>query len=279
MTISREHWKPPFATSPLSSSAVPKFPPWLCAGCQSGTLALDKDTFKVVETGVSKGCRAHEAWDADWIDERFAGLLVCQNEACGEIVAIGGRTYHSEDLDWEPQEQNWYREFEPVFMYPPPPVFPIPAKCPKAVSAQLKRAFSLFWSDLGSCANRLRAAAEALLTDRRIPCRRVNDKGKRERILLHLRIEKFKQTDAHSADYLLAIKWLGNAGSHANRDELSREELLDGLELLDRVVELVYVQRDKSLKKIARSINSRRGRPIRDRQRPMPQQTRRSKRL
>jgi len=199
MTISREHWKPPFATSPLSTSAVPRFPPWLCPGCQSGTLALDKDTFKVVETGVSKGCRAHEAWDADWIDERFAGLLVCQNEACGEIVAIGGRTHHSEDLDWERQQQNWYREFEPVFMYPAPPVFPIPAKCPKAVSAQLKRAFLLFWCDLGSCANRLRAAAEALLTDRRIPRRRINDKGKHERIPLHLRIEKFKQTDALAA--------------------------------------------------------------------------------
>ena len=134
---------------------------------------------------------------------------------------------------------------------------------PKSVKIELKKAFSLFWSDTGSCANRLRAAVEALLTDRKVPRLTINKKGKRERISLHARIEKFKQVDANSANYLLAIKWLGNAGSHANLDELSGDDLLSGFELFEHVVGIIYVQREKHLQKIAKAINSRKGRPIR----------------
>jgi Domain of unknown function (DUF4145) len=252
MTINRNHWNPPFVD----------LPSWLCPTCQSGSLALNKETLKILESGPSEKCHDHEAWEPEWIDERFVGLLSCQDAGCGEIVAIGGRTNTFEDIDWERQEREWVRSFTPTSMYPAPPVFRIPEKCPKAVAAELRRAFSLFWTDTGSCANRLRAAVEALLTDRKVPRSTINKKG-RERLSLHARIEKFKQTDANSADYLLAIKWLGNAGSHANLDELGGDDLLNGFELFQHVVDTIYVQREKHLKKIAQRINSRKGRPIR----------------
>jgi Domain of unknown function (DUF4145) len=257
--INRKLWKPPFSN----------LPSWPCPSCQSGTLTLKKEAFINLETGVSEKSHDHEAREPDWIDERFVGLLVCQNETCGEIVAIGGRSHIDEYVDfvdhddYELQEQSWDRAYRPTFMYPAPPVFPIPEKCPEAVADELKKSFSLFWSDTGSCANRLRAAVEALLTDRKIPRTMINKKGKRERISLHARIEIFKQTDTRSAEYLSAIKWIGNAGSHANVDELSRDDLLSGFDLFEHVVELTYVKREKHLKKLARDINSRKGRPIR----------------
>jgi Domain of unknown function (DUF4145) len=114
----------------------------------------------------------------------------------------------------------------------------------------------------GSCANRLRGSVEALLTDKKVARTTVNKKGKRERLSLHARLEKFKQKDPSSAEYLFAIKWLGNAGSHANLDELSRDELLDGFDLFELVMERVYVRREEHLKKIAKAITSRKGRPI-----------------
>jgi hypothetical protein len=234
MTINTNHWKPPFAN----------FPSWLCPSCQSGTLVLKKDTFKCFETGVSEKLHSHEAWDGDWIDERFVGLLICQNAGCGEIVAVGGRTYHIENFDLGSDEQNWDCVFEPTFMYPAPPVFPIPGMCPKTVAAPLKKAFSLFWSDLGSCANRLRAAVETLLDERKIPRTTPNKNRRREPIPLHVRIEKFTQVDPRSGRFLLAIKWIGNAGSHANLNEVSRDDMLNGFELFEQVVELVYVRRD-----------------------------------
>jgi hypothetical protein len=113
---------------------------------------------------------------------------------------------------------------------------------------------------LFSCANRLRTAAEALLTERKVPRTTINKKHKRERITLHARIEKFKQHDAVSADLLLAIKWLGNEGSHANLDELGGEDLLNAFEFFEHLVERIYVKREEQLKKIAKGINFRKGR-------------------
>ena len=226
-------------------------------------MSLKEETFVNLETGVSEKSHDHEAWEPEWIDERFAGLLVCRDAVCGEMVSMGGRSHVVEYTDYERGERIWEREYEPMFMYPAPPVFPLPEKCPEAVADELNKSFALFWFDTGSCANRLRAAVEALLTERKIPRTIVNKHGKRERISLHARIERFKQSDMRSADYILAIKWIGNAGSHARLDELSRSDLLDGFELFEHVIELMYVQHERHLKKLARNINLRRGRPVR----------------
>lgn len=260
MPINRELWKPPFA----------KLPSWLCPTCQVGSLVVDNDSLKVVETGPSEEAKDHPAWEPEWIDERFSGLLVCQNAACGEAVAIGGRTHHTEDHDWGLQEQNWERAFEPVTMYPAAPIFPIPGECPRAVEEELRRAFTLYWSDKGSSANRLRVAAEVLLTERKVPSTTHNKKGGRQRLTLHARIENFKHSDARSAELLLAIKWLGNAGSHAALDLLSGDDLLDGFELFEHVVERIYVQHEKRVERIAKRINVRKGRPAKKRGRLIP---------
>jgi hypothetical protein len=151
MAINRKLWIPPFVS----------FPSWLCPSCQTGTLALNKETFNNLETGPSEMSHDHEAWEPEWIIERFVGLLVCQNEVCGEMVAMGGRSHISVFDDHECQERISERAFQPVFMYPAPPIFPAPEKCPKAITKELKKAFSLFWFDTGSCANRLRAAPKS----------------------------------------------------------------------------------------------------------------------
>jgi len=255
MGVNRKHWRPPFS----------KLPSWLCPECQSGTLALNGDSLKCEETGPSREAHDHEAWDPDWTVERFSGLLTCQNSSCGEIVAIGGKISYVEDHDWEQQQHHWAQVFHPTFISPAPPIFALPDKCPEAVVDELSRAFALFWFDTGSCANRMRTAAEALLTDRRVPSTTINRMGSRARLSLHARIERFKQTAPDSADYLLAIKWLGNAGSHANLDELSRDDLLNGFELFEHVVERIYVKREEHLKKIAKGINSRKGKPVKKR--------------
>lgn len=253
MTINRNLWKSQFEA----------FPSWLCPHCQSGSLSLLKDSLKHVEAGYSHAAKSADGWEPEWIEERFSALLRCANAACGEVVAVGGRTHHVEDHDWERQEQHWAREFQPVFLNPAPAVFAIPEECPEAIANELRKAFGLLWSDAGACANRLRAAVEALLTDRKVPRKRWGKKKKWVRMDLHARIEKFKEKDAETAEYLLALKWLGNVGSHTNLDELNVNDLLDGFELFEHVIQLVYVKHARKMKKIAKTINSRKGRPVR----------------
>jgi hypothetical protein len=105
---------------------------------------------------------------------------------------------------------------------------------------------------------------EALLTDKKVPRhRRSRKKNRLVRIDLHGRIEEFRKRDAETADYLLALKWLGNVGSHTNLDLLGVEDLLNGFEMFEHVIQLVYVKHERKLKKMAKTINSRKGRPLR----------------
>lgn len=257
MSVNRTLWVSQFGT----------FPSWLCPTCQSGNLSLAKDGLKYSEPGYSKAARSEDPWEPDWIEERFSALLNCANTMCGEVVAVVGRTHHVEDHDWDKQEQHWAREFQPTFLTPPPPVFPIPTECPEAVSDELRKAFALLWSDAGSCANRLRTAVEVLLTDRKVPGKRRSKKNRKwVRMDLHSRVEKFREKDSETAEYLLAIKWLGNVGSHTDLDALTVDDLLNGFELFEHVIQLVYVKHERKMKKIAKTINSRKGRPIRRKQ-------------
>ncbi len=256
MPVNRKLWKPPFV----------EFPSWLCPRCQSATLALDKDSLKFRETGPSAAAHEHDVWEPEWIKERFVGLLVCQNSTCGDVVTISGETVHVEDHDIGLQTEDWQQQFVPRSLFDAPPVFPISEGCPPVVTIELHKAFSLIWSDRDSCANRLRSAVEALLTDRKISRTTLNKKRKRVNINLHDRIVKFEKVNKAAADYLVAIKWLGNTGSHAGVDEIELDDLLHGFEMFERVVDILYDQRDKRLRKVAKKITKRKGRPVKSRQ-------------
>lgn len=255
MAVNKDHWRRLFW----------KIPSWLCPRCQVASLALDDTSLKIAEPKWSSDAHGHEAWDPDWIDERFACLLICQNRECGEVVALAGKTSHEEDHDWEQQTMHWTRTFIPQVAVPAPPIFPVPKECPEEVGEELKKAFGLYWSDPASSANRLRVSVEVLLNDQKVAKTVVNKKGKRETLNLHARIEKFKAKDAEAANYLLAIKWLGNAGSHAGLDSLDDGDLLGGFELIEHVIERLYVRREARLKQIAKGLNQRKGRPVRRR--------------
>ena len=249
MALKRQLWKPPFRM----------FPSWPCPTCEIGTVALMDGTLTITETGLSKEAHDHEAWEPTWIDERFTAMLVCNNVNCRESVAVCGRTRHVEDHDFERQEQNWARLFEPTFFNEAPPVFPIPENCPGQIKQELKRAFSLMWSDIGSSANRLRSAIEALLNERKVQKTTVNSSGTRVRLTLHRRIVLFQSKNADAALPLEAVKWLGNVGSHASLDALTIDDLLDAFELFEHAIERVYVRREEHLKKLASVIRKQKG--------------------
>lgn len=128
-------------------------------------MSLDDDSLKIAELRWSNDAHSHEAWDPDWIEERFTCLPICPNRECGEVVALSGRTHHEEDHDWEQQTMHWSRTFGPKVFTPAPPIFPIPEECPEGIRQELKKPFGLYWSDPASSANRLRVAVEVLLND------------------------------------------------------------------------------------------------------------------
>lgn len=250
MALKRQFWTPPFAV----------FPPWPCPACEIGTVALIDGSLTIIETGLSKQAHDVDAWEPTWKDERFTAMLACNNVYCDESVATCGRTRHEEDHDWERQELNWTRLLEPKFFSEAPPVFPIPQNCPDQIKRELKRAFSLMWSDIGSSANRLRSAIEVLLDERRIRKTTLNGSGQRIHLTLHRRIGLFQKKYADAAPPLEAVKWLGNVGSHASLDTLTIDDLLDGFELFEHAIERIYVRPEEHIRRLAIAVSKQKGR-------------------
>lgn len=78
----------------------------------------------------------------------------------------------------------------------------------------------------------------------------------------HERIEKFAVKHQQAAVQLMAIKWLGNTGSHAALDTLTREDLLNDFEHFEYALDLVYVNKGAALQKRAKRIIKKKG-PVR----------------
>ena len=259
MAIDRKIWKTRFSSWPV----LP------CPSCQNGNLKVRRKSISYEETSSSLADRSHEAWDPEWVVRRFSAILICTNPACGDKVFVCGDVDLEivDFLDEQGEHDSFPNDlFSPQYFLPSPPVFRSPAKSPDEVNIQLDRAFSLYWSDTSSAANRLRVAVEALLNELSIPkkskIKNGPNAGKFRNLPLHDRIEKFKKSDSAAGTQLMALKWLGNIGSHMSGDELSHSELLDAFEHFEFALDLIYVDTSAVLTKRAEAIVKKKG-PVR----------------
>ncbi len=229
-----------------------RFPPWPCPACGRHSLHLKADSLALEETKDSREAHESQDWEPDWVTQRFVCLLVCQYRHCGEVSSVTG------DVSYVYQDDGrWERRFEPHFIEPAPDIFLIPKGCPKLTMQELRSAFSLFWSDPSAALNRTRTSVEFLLDAGKVQRRARSKRGDLRPLSLHQRIEKFLPKDAQTRSKMLAVKWLGNLGSH---DKVTREQVLQAFELVEYILEVVVEKRPQRLDRLAKDINKRKGR-------------------
>jgi hypothetical protein len=234
-------------------------PAWPCPTCNKGRLEMVKNKFNFQETSTSKDSRGHEEWDPEWIDYVFSGVLECVNPDCKDFIAFGGigkvefASYF--DNDGNSHRDDYKDIFQPKYFIPALHIFNIHKNCPSSISLEIISAFGLFWNDVSSCANKIRIAVELLMDEQGI---QKYPRGKRkERMKLHQRIEMFRQQRPEIADNLMAIKWIGNIGSHVGK--IDNVDLLDAFEILEFSLDKLYDDREKRIKKVAKEINKNKG--------------------
>jgi hypothetical protein len=211
------------------------------------------------ETRESKSEHESPGWEPEHIDGRFACLMDCAN--CGNTVGVAGTyrvqddRYHDE-YDGETGDYEFY--YRPKFFTESPRLVDIPEATPASVVTELLVSFQLFWCDALACTNRIRTAVEKLLTEQRVPqtTGRIPPNGRRQFLKLHARIERYRAKQPAIANALMAMKWIGNAGSHASA--VTVEDALDGYELMDWVLDALYARRHKRAASLSRAINRRR---------------------
>ncbi|MFA6562247.1 MAG: DUF4145 domain-containing protein [Verrucomicrobiia bacterium] len=207
------------------------------------------------ETVWSKRARNHEEWDPDWITFSFTAWVKCDNSACGEEVAVAGDGGIETDYDDEGAGSFHAEYCSPRFCSPMPDIIEIPGNCPPKVASELRVAFALFWSDPSGAANHIRVALEALMSHLRIRERRKTDKGKFVKLNLHQRIELFREADLIIGNQLMALKWLGNTGSHDGG--VIQNDVLAAFEIIEHALLELIEQRSKRLAALASGLEKK----------------------
>jgi len=131
-------------------------------------------------------------------------------------------------------------------MHPAPPLATIPEATPDNVAVELQTAFSLFWVDLGSCANRLRISVERIMDEFGIPSGRLFD-----------RIQSFQHADPDHAVTFDALRHVGNVGSH---DGVVRHDvILDAFEIYQDALAELFGQRRARIEAMKQQIIQNKG--------------------
>lgn len=220
-----------------------------CPSCESGLLLPQKKGgFIQNETENSKHMNSYGGYS--YSEYVFSLHLKCSN--CNEIIVVSGlKLEENEPSDYE---IGIRKSVMPISFFPAPKIISIPRSCPKSVSNILNTSFFLYWSDLSSCANKIRISIEVLLTELKIR-KTTQVRNKRINLKLHERILLFKKLNSEVSDFLLSIKWIGNAGSHFSN--VTKENILDAYELLQYSLNQLYDDKKKELVKLSKEINKK----------------------
>jgi len=227
---------------------------WPCPECGQKTLQIDKVNFK--SESVLKCRRAHgEDWFEPEMDETvFSCMAHCSRSSCGEVVVCIGKGGWEVDWDYENNSREYYSWYEPMSFIPTLHPFALPGKCPGEITGPLTASFSVYLSQPGSAANLIRIAVERMLTAIGVP--EHNDKQKR--INLHQRIELLDGQYTPYKNTLMAIKFLGNAGSHTY-DEVSTSDIEAAFEIMEYVVNDLFSGRKESIDVLTRRLHRKFG--------------------
>lgn len=233
-------------------------PDWTCPHCAKSILKIR--SFESDETALSKEWQSHEDWEPEFIRFSFSGSLICPT--CEEFVSFLGNgwleLYNRYDYQTERYMEEGKACYAPKYFYPALVLFEIPDKCPEKIREIISESFALYWSDLASCANKIRVSLEILMDEFRVKKTYINRNRNRKRLSLHQRIEEFKKLKKDVAEFLLAIKWIGNTGSHIG--ELNKMDILETYEMLELALNKLYDNNEVRLTKIAKEINKNKGR-------------------
>ena len=233
------------------------FPTINCPTCDKGILAPIKGTFHEFETRWSRTAQNDPNNPYVGSEYKFSVMLQCKDLKCKEIVVCAGNA--SEGPEYEQLENGQWelvsqKEHIPVYFLPSLKIIPIKKNYPENLVRELTASFTHFFSDLTSCANKIRICIEILMDEFKVK-KTYMMKGKRKHSTLHYRIQEYGKKNPEISNYLLAIKWIGNSGSHY--DTLKVDDILDAYEIFDYCLNKIYDTYTKELKKITKEINKK----------------------
>lgn len=226
---------------------------WPCPECGQKTLEIIQETFFVNDTHDTNKHSREDWFEPEMHRAIFSCTARCSRRQCGEIVACSG------DSGWErrgwdePEDgEEYYQWFHPKTFFPSLHPFELPAKCPEEITDPLLASFSIFLMQPSAAANLIRISVERMLTAMGVP----EHKKTGWRIGLKERLEKLPEIYAAYSGQLMAIKFLGDAGSH-DYDKVKLKDIEDAFEIMDHVVNDLFSGRKESIEILTKRLSEK----------------------
>ena len=228
-----------------------------CPKCNVGFLTPKR---KIVTEITPSGTKMEYFGYPYGIEHIFSGTLVCKNNDCKELVSISGQCLRDivsgEELPTGEMVESRFSIYHPKFFFPNLKIIALPKVIPENVAEQINLSFSHYFNDLSSCANRIRNGIELILDDLNAPKWRKTNAGKKQVFKnLHSRIEHYGNRNKNIADHLLALKIIGNEGSHIG--QIESNDILDAYEILEQLIEFTYIKKNKRIAELVKEIVTR----------------------
>lgn len=180
----------------------------------------------------------------------FASTFRCSNSVCKqEYVCVGSISYYSDDFMKIVSKEFLGKKrklFTPLNFLPTLRLFEIGRNIPSRLIHSIDKSFDTYWHNQNAAANAIRNTLEILMDILEID----NSKP------LHSRIQDYAAIEPILSEMILAIKWIGNTGSHGENP--TKADLLDAYEILEHCLnELFPIDRNESIMKMVQEINAR----------------------
>ncbi len=254
MPVDRKIYKTPFRNGSI--------PQWECPSCSKGVFKGEKGSFFYKETKESSDAQDIDGWDPTWIEYIYSCRLICTNPSCKSVIVSSGtgsveyeQVYKLND---EIPDIRHYDYFQPKVFIPNLNIFNVAPDTPDDVKQDIKKSFELFFINQSSSLNQLRIAIEKILSHLRIKKYTKTKKGRMIPITLHARIELLPRKHQDVRDLLIAIKWLGNTGSHSS--DATIDDVMDAYDIFEIILNNLFDSRLSEVKKIASQVNKKKGR-------------------
>lgn len=177
----------------------------------------------------------------------FKQFFLCSVRECGDIVCVAGDASLERNPYAISTDDEYFYQLFPKAVHRGMPIISLPLETPDAVRIELETAFSLFWVDLGSCANKMRISVERALDELGVPA------GK----TLNESIKTFEAIDQGHAQTFHALREVGNVGSHLGDN--TRETILDAWEIYEDALRNLFGGHKDRIEALKKKIRASKG--------------------
>lgn len=230
-----------------------------CNCCKKGVKIFDKTKYFESETEFSKKEFSKEVNGYQTrIHRRFSAGYICSNPDCKDIsIIIGDKNsiLKFETIEYQGELIEAPTYHDKILIYDIIPTFNLFNLAnysfnteSEEILNELNDIFSVFWRNTDCCGMKIRTFIEVLMNDNDIARTLTDKNGNKKFYTLHKRIELFevKYPNEELKDILLNLKDSGNIGSHSGQN-LSREELIIMLEIIESILNQLYTDNRKKL--------------------------------